>query len=149
MSVPPARLIVCERTGRWTVALRRELAEMGVRIRETRSLAECWDVLGESPCSFAVLELTVAGVDDLLGRMARLGWDFPLARVAVVADRDLADYQWLAREAGAVHFVCSRRQLGPLAQLACRHLARAPVVPQGLAQRIWATLPWGHQATDE
>lgn len=54
----PARLIVCERTGRWAVALRRELAGSGVRVHESRSIAECWQGLAESPAGFAVVELT-------------------------------------------------------------------------------------------
>ena len=60
----PARLIVCERTGRWAVALRRELADAGVRVWETRTLADCWNELAESPASFVVLELggDVAGL---------------------------------------------------------------------------------------
>jgi len=138
-----ARLIVCERRGRWAVGLRRELAGAGVRVYETRSLAECWEVLAEAPAGFTVVELSNATVEDLLRRMARLGRDFPLARVAVVAGRSLADYEWLMREAGAVHFTCSPRQLGPLARLACRHLHQAPAPQQTLTQRIWTSLPWG------
>ncbi len=138
----PARLIVCERTGRWAVGLRRELAAAEVRVYETRSLAECWEELAEAPAGFVVLELTAATADDLLRRMARLEGEFPLAAAAVVADRSLAGYQWLAREAGAVHFTCSARQLGPMARLARCHLDRAPSLPQSITGRIWASLPW-------
>lgn len=138
----PARLIVCERSGRWAVALRRELADAGVRISETRTLADCWSELVESPASFVVLELG-GDVAGLLGRMASQPRDFPRARLAVVADRSLAGYQWLMREAGAVHFLCSSRQVGSLAQLACRHLAQVPPPLQSLTERIWTSLPWG------
>ena len=142
-----ARLIVCERTGRWAVALRRELPEGADFVQETRSLAECFEALGGDPAgpvaaSFAVIELTAAGVDELLGRMARLQRDFPLARIAVVAPRAMAAYEWLFREAGAVHFTSSPRQLGPLAKAARRHLAGAPVRQQSLAERLWSSLPW-------
>jgi hypothetical protein len=137
-----ARLIVCERTGRWAVALRRELAEAGVPVCETRSLADCWAALAEAPGSFVVAELTTANVVGLLARMARQQRDFPLARLAVVAERRLSLYEWFMREAGAVHFTCSPRQLGPLARLACRHLAQAPAPPQSLNERLWAALPW-------
>ena len=139
------RLLVCERTGQWAGALRRELAASGVEIGETRSLAECWDALAASPASFLVVELTRAGAEDLLGRMVRRERDFPLAQVAVVAARCLADWQWLVREAGAVHFTCSPRQLSVLAELACRHLAGIPAPPQRLTDRIWAGLPWGKE----
>jgi hypothetical protein len=138
-----ARLIVCERSGRWAVALRRELAD--VRVYETRSLVDCFGVLAEAPASFLIVELTGGSAAALLERMARLGRDFPLARMAVVADRSLAGYEWLMREAGAVHFVCSVRQSGPLARLALRHLAQAPAPPRSLTEQIWAGLPWGRQ----
>jgi hypothetical protein len=137
-----ARLIVCERTGHWAVALRRELADAGVRVYETRSIPDCWNMLAESPGSFLVVELTAANVEGLLHRLARRERDFPLARVAVVVDRALADHEWLLREAGAVHFTCSPRRLRPLAELACRHLAQVPAPQQSLAERVWAGLPW-------
>jgi len=145
MTVDKARLIVCERSGRWAVALRRELAEAGVRVWETRSLPECRSLLAESPCSFVILELTSAVAEELLQYMTRLERDFPRTKAAVVAARGLAEHQWLMRESGAVHFTCSPRRLAPLAETACRHLAQAPVAQQSLVERIWASLPWKDQ----
>ena len=139
-----ARLIVCERSGRWAVALRREVAEAGVRVWETRTLADCRNELRENAASFVVLELggNVAGVLRLLARQPR---EFPAARLAVVADRSAANYEWLMREAGAVHFLCSPRRVGLLARLACRHLAQVPPPSRTLTERIWSGLPWGEQ----
>lgn len=139
-----ARLIVCERTGRWAMAIRRELAGAGVRVWETRSLADCWNELAESPASFVVLELGSRPV-ALLRHLARQPREFPLARLAVVADRGLADHEWLMREAGAVCFLSSPRRVGPLAQLACRHLAQVPPPQQSLTERIWTSLPWAER----
>jgi hypothetical protein len=144
-----ARVIVCERTGRWAVALRRELADAGVRVYETRTLADCWQLLAEAPASFAVIELTLAGAEALLCGWTQHGREFPSARMAVVADRSLAGCHWAMREAGAVHFTCSPRGLSPLARLICRHLAQAPAPPQSLPQRIWAGLPWKAAARTE
>ena len=138
----PARLIVCERTGRWAVALRREVDGSDVRVHETRSIAECWQQLAESPAGFVVVELTGSNLSSLLERLARLPRELPLARVAVVADRRLAKYEWLIREAGAVHFTCSPRQLGPLARAAAGHLDQAPSPPKTLVEQIRAGLPW-------
>ncbi len=140
----PARLIVCERTGRWAVALRRELAEAGIRVWETRTPDDCWQELAESPASFVVLELH-GKIPALLRHIARLPREFPQARLAMVADRSMAGYQSIAREAGAVYFVCSPRRTETLAQLACRHLAQVPPPPQNLTERIWASLPWGER----
>lgn len=144
----PARLIVCERTGRWAVALRRELAASGVRVWETRTLDDCFAELAASPASFVVLELG-GDVAELLNCLVRLSREFPAARQAVVADRPLAGYEWLMREAGAVHFVCSPRRVGPLAQLACRRLAQVPPLQQSFTERIWANLPWGENRNEE
>lgn len=138
-----ARLIVCERFGRWAVALRRELPVPGVRLYETRSTAECWAMLARSDASFVVVELTRSGARYLLERMAWLERDFPLARVAVVGERALASYEWLMREAGAVHFTVSPRELRPLACLAVRHLDSVPRPQLSLTKRIWGDLPWG------
>jgi len=139
----PARWIVCEKTGRWATALRQEPEARGTRVWETRSLAECWEMLPRWGASFVVAELTSANVDALLDRLARLPRDHPLCRVVVVADRSLARYEDLVREAGAVWFVVSPRELGPLAATARRHLRLAPSEPRRLAERIWASLPWG------
>lgn len=140
--VRPARLIVCESTGAWAVALRRELASAGFRVHETRSVAQCWELLGRSPASFLVVELTRGSAEALLARLAGLERDYPHARVAVVAARPLQDCEWAIREAGVVHFTTSPRQLAPLAHLAQRHLEMAPKPSRSLTERIWASLPW-------
>jgi PleD family two-component response regulator len=137
-----ARLLVCERTGRWAVALRRELAEAGVRVWETRTLDDCCQELAESPASFVILEVG-GNVVGLLRCLARQRREFPRARMAVVADRRWAGYEGLLREAGATSFLSSPRRIAELAQLACRHLAQVPPPVQSLAERIWAGLPWG------
>ena len=138
-----ARLIVCERGGEWAVGLRRELPVPGVGLHQTRSLSECWEMLGRWPASFLVVELTRSNAEALVGRMTSLDREFPSARVAVVAERELARCEWLMWEAGAVHFTVSPRRLGPLARLAVRHLDATPRPERTLTERIWARLPWG------
>jgi hypothetical protein len=145
----PARWIVCERRGTWAVRMRRELPSGTLRLDETRSLAEAWQRLAQAPASFVVAELTSQNVESLSGRLVRLRWDFPLAQGAVVASRDLAAYEPLMREAGAVMFVDSPRRLAPLVAAACRHLAAAPVFQTTLKEQIWAELPWGQGARGE
>jgi len=114
-----ARLIVCEQRGVWAAWLRRELEPVGVRLTETRLLDDCWQLLAAHPASFLVLELTSGNVGELARRLAWLEHDYPEARAAVVADRRLSLYEWLMREAGAVHFLCSPREVRLLAELAC------------------------------
>jgi len=96
-----------------------------------------------------VAELTRAGADALLGRMAWIERDFPLACVAVVAERSLEAYEDLMREAGAVHFCTSPRQAKTLASLACRHLEQMPKPPRTFSQQVWDSLPWGRGRTNK
>ncbi len=137
-----ARLVVAERTGTWAVALRQASALTDTRVYETRSLAECWQMLPGYPSSFLVLEATPVSIDGVLDYLARIKRQYPLARAAVVADPSLSGHEWLIREAGAVHFLTSRRGAGPLALVARRHLSQIPEPRHGLAERIWAELPW-------
>ncbi len=139
------RLLACERTARWAIALRRELAETGIRVWETRTLGDCGTLLGESPASFIVLELNKKNIEKILGFIRDWQMEFPSFRFAVAADRDLAPYKWFMLEAGAAEFICSIRKIGALARTACRHLARVPPLPQTLTDRIWASLPWSRE----
>ncbi len=141
MQVGSATWIVCERTGRWSVALRRETPP-GPRIHETRSLSDGWEMLRQCPASFFVVELTAGNADALLERLASLARDFPAARVAVVAERSLWGYESLVRELGAVWFTVSPRELAPLVELARRHLQRAPSLRGDIFEQIWNSLPW-------
>jgi hypothetical protein len=139
---PAGRLIVCEAGDRWAAALLRELAAAGVRVYQTRTLADAWEALAAAPASFLAVEVSAGNLRDFLRRMVWFSRDFPAARVAVVAARRLVDGQGLIREAGAIHFVLSPRHLAPLAELAIRHLANLPLPPQTLVERIWTSLPW-------
>ncbi len=138
-----ARLIIAERSGCWAAAMRVELAATGVRLWEAGSRPRLTEVLAEAPASFLVVELTAKNASWLLDALTELPRCGPDARAAVVADRSLADWEWLMREAGAVHFLTSPRKLAPLVDLACRHLAAAPAPRQTLSERIWTSLPWG------
>ena len=142
----PARIVVCESDSSWAVALRREAGSLPVSIHETRSLEECRRLLDEHPASFLVVQLTRAGLEELLGFLARTTRDYPRARVAVVAGRELAAAEWLVREAGAVHFVASPRQLTGLVRTAHRHCEAVPRPRLSLAEEVWAGLPWSREA---
>lgn len=140
-----ARLIVCEASGSWSIGLRGELAETGVRVWECRRLPEAWEALAQTPAAFLIADAAPENIEDLLRRMAWFSRDFPHARIAVVAQRCMTRFEWLLREAGAVHFLTSPRRLAPLAGLVLRHLANVPPPSQTMVEHVWASLPWGRQ----
>ena len=138
-------IVVCERRGIWAAGLRRHLPRQ-LRVCETRTLADCRRELTAAPASLVVVELTesnVAGALDLVVDVVR---SFPWARVVAVAERGWEPYEWLLREAGAIHFITSPRKADMLARLAVRHVARLPVPPTTLVAEIWDSLPWHDSA---
>ena len=135
-------LIFCERSGAWAVALRRHLGDLDVPIRQTRSLAECRQVLEESPGSLLVIEATAANVAEVLSFVPMLAELDGQARAIVVAERRFEAWQWLLHEAGALCFVTSPRRLKPVAELVRRFFASQPQAELDFADRVWSQLPW-------
>ena len=148
--------IICERAGQWALALRQAFdrakapgaeesaagAAEDFRLVETRSADDCLAVLGEEPLAVVVVELCPATCDQALSLVAEVARRFPLAPVIVLAAREMALYEWLARELGAVHFASSPRRLQDVVAIVRRHGRRLPVPEMGTAEAVWATLPW-------
>ncbi len=144
MSKP--RVILCERSGAWAPAVARHLPG-NVGLRETRGLAECAAELAETPTSLLALEVTRQNFAAVLALVTRIGGKFPRARVIILAQRGLDDYEWALREAGAIHFTSSPRRLLGLASLIRRHFAGIPAPPiASLAAQAWDDLPWSDVA---
>ena len=139
-----ARFLVCEKSGAWATALRREPRLSGVRIHQLRSLADCREALVARPACIAALEATPENLDRVLEFITH-SQDLPSARIIVLAARNLAGCQWYLREAGAVHVVLGRRNLELAASVVHRHLEDAPAEPDE-RQRITSRLPWAARA---
>ena len=149
-----APLIFCERTGNWAAAWRLAWQRAGIhfceapadlRCIETRSPVECLERLTDWPAAFVILELTSAACDQTLDLLADIGVRFRPARLAVVCERPMIDYEWLARELGAVHVLASPRELPALCRMVARYAARLPEPSLDWEERIWASLPWAGQ----
>lgn len=136
----PGCSITCERTGRWAVALRRAMPE--IVLRETRTAAECGDELAAAPASVVAIEVSAARLDEAAAFVADLAGRYPSARVVVVAERGLAQYEWLFRELGAAAWTDSPRDLAAVVAIARRHLAEAASPAPGIREQILARLPW-------
>ncbi len=135
-------LIFCERTGSWRAGLLQELQKTPVEQRETRSLAECREVLGLFPASLIVLELTAANLQRALEWLLDVAIEFPQARAVAVAQRGLEPYEWLARELGCLDFCTSPRELKPVAGLIRRYFAALPQPELSFEEEVWSRLPW-------
>ena len=136
------KVIVCERSRKWSAALARHLPAANA-LRQTRSLKEARAELTNTPASLLVLELTAENRWGVLALLSDLAEEFPLARAAVLAEADMKNHEWLMREAGASFFSASLRDAQQLARLAERHLNEVAFPPSDLAAQIWDSLPWG------
>lgn len=149
-----APLIFCERSGEWAAAwrmawrrrLRGAEARVEIHVRETRSPAECLETIEAAPAAFVVLELTAMDCDRTLGLLFEISTRCRSAAVAVACERSMKDYEWLARELGAVQFLVSPRELPMLAGMVARFFERfASQLPRReleFEDRVWAGLPW-------
>ncbi len=117
-------VVICESGGQWAVRLRRELQPERIRLRETRRLVDCQRELEETDAGLVLVEWSAARRAELADFVDRISRRFPRTSVVVLAQRNAAGDERLAREAGAVHFTSSPRALGPVVRLIHRQQVR-------------------------
>lgn len=149
---PEARqgcVVVCERSGRWSAALRRYWSGLPPAteahkpdIIQVPGWPACERVLCWRPASVAVLECDHPPTIELLDWLAVGSRRFPAALFILVGDRLSDEAELLLREAGASAVARSVRCVASSARLAMRHLAQAPPVKIDLREAIWERLPW-------
>ncbi|MBI2823679.1 MAG: hypothetical protein HYX69_03185 [Planctomycetia bacterium] len=118
------------------------MASPSCRLVETRTASDCREALARTPDSLVAIALAPATCDEALALLAAIGDECPAARAVVLADRRMRSYEWLARELGAAHFVCSPRRAAEVVAMLERHAASPPSPARGTAERVWDTLPW-------
>jgi len=142
---PPAdhAVVVMEAAGYWAAALRSLLSDPPVRIVQTRSRPECLETVARLPGCLVVVEIARADIDRGLDLLAELDEHRGSVPAIVAADCECKNYQWLARQLGAVDFVTNTRSLRRVAPIARRHFAAQPPVARSDVERTLAKLPWG------
>lgn len=137
-----ARIIVCEKTGRWAAALRCMPQLASVSICEVRMLNECSARLRESPASVLVIETVGDRVTDLCRWLAEQTDRFADMRCVIVVSSPDRPAEAVLRTAGAHHVVGNVVELNRLAHWITRHIAQAPSHRASVRQWTWARLPW-------
>jgi hypothetical protein len=146
--MPTARLIVCERTGRWAAALVRELGSGGPQVVQVRSLAQCEAELTARAAAVAAVEVTPANLQAAVALFLRARV-IPQVRLVALLAAELAGAEVLLREAGACDVLTSLLQAPGLARLAGRHcrMASSPTQPADMPMgefhaSLAERLPW-------
>jgi hypothetical protein len=147
-TITDMHLIICERTDQWATVIIPWLPSR-VSCIETRSLDEIWKLLVNAPAAVVALELTDGRQEELLTALRRLDVEFPQAVAIVLAERTLAHWEILLREAGAVQFVNSLRAVDQVIQIVAQRAALSPPLAQATnnqsvswEEQMFATLPW-------
>jgi hypothetical protein len=138
-------LIVCERTGRWAVALKRALGDE-LKLIETRSLPACAAELSRDPSTVVAVEVTSLNLEAVLASLAAWQRYFPRSRAIALGDESLTVADHLLREAGAALVLHSTREVARAAKLVQCHAARIPAPDLPLEQAIHKRLPWAGRA---
>jgi hypothetical protein len=144
--MPTASLILCEKSGRWALALRSALRG-SVRLVETRALLQCYEALGAAPTSLVALAITDKNLSQALDLSARMNQHFPAARLLALLETELESAEPLLREAGFGDVFHSPQQAPAIALLALRHIALSPAEDRPLRELVAARLPWQAWAT--
>ncbi len=137
-----ARLIICEKSGRWQAALRRAAGSRQLAISEVRSHEQTERELADHPAAMVAIEIGSESLARVSSYLANWRTCFPGARFLLLAEPELAPLDSALRDAGAVHILYSSRELAAAVRLIRRHLARAPRPAMTLEESIWARLPW-------
>jgi|GEM_PF-852607 len=145
--IGPPRLILCTESGVWAVAMQRANPNIRRYWKRYSGWSAAWEAFQARPGSFLVVELRPDNLPEILGALWWMERWAPEGRMALVADRRWADLEWMFRQAGLVHFTTSPRQMGPLVQMALRHLRRSHRPPTSLTERIWRRIPWPKAAS--
>jgi hypothetical protein len=135
------RLIVCERTTRWAIALRAALAGPP-RLVETRSLSQCAAELAQSPASLAAVETTGANLGLVLELLDHMSQRFPRARAVALIEPELLPAAVLLREAQAIDVLAWAHEAPRVARLARRQFDLAPRRQLGLHELVAQRMPW-------
>lgn len=135
----------------WATALVRHLPRE-VRVSQSRGLAECTAELAKAPTSLVAIELSRQNLSAALAFLTGLSVKFTLARAIVLIDYELAECtaaecEALAREAGALYFATSPRELAGVGRTVLNHLAGLPATRGSFADHVWDALPWADAAT--
>jgi len=136
------RLIVCERTNQWAVALRWALSGSGIRVYETRRWTDCWQELASSPSTLLALELRRTNLAEIVRGLVESHRCYPQSGAVVLARRELRDCEWILREAGALQVIFSPRDLSSVVRLA-HHFCEQPSPPAASFHAwVWDRMPW-------
>jgi hypothetical protein len=137
-----AGLVVLASPATWGRWWRRELSQPWP-LCEVQTHDQAWRQLQAWPHGALALELWPQSAPQTVQLLARLALQRPHVLCLAHLAPELADWELLLREAGAVDVLCSPRRMRSAAALVDRHLARAPSPPRSLSEQIRAKLPWG------
>jgi len=139
-------VIVCERSGIWAAALRRELRS-SAGVCETRSWAACEREIQARGAALVALEVSPESVESACARLAGLTQRLPHTRVILLADRGLKHAEWILREAGAVGVVYALSDLPRLQPVLRRFREQLPNATPSFHDLIQSRLPWRQHAS--
>ena len=142
-----ARLILSERQGDWATALVRLDRDISPFLCQTRSLQQMQEALEISPRSLLGIELTKTNFDAVLDTLVRLPRSYPEAIAVILTNRHLRGYEWVLRQAGAIDFLVSNRDLRSLIKTTRQHIELTSVDSPAPLPNIWQRLPWQSRST--
>ncbi|MFO0913422.1 MAG: hypothetical protein U0795_10725 [Pirellulales bacterium] len=115
-------MIVWERGGRWAAWSRLVMGELGERLIEARTLADCWQAFVAQPAQGVLIEFRPERWQTQMEAVHRLAtWGPGPKCLIAVGGPEIAVAKRSLIEAGVIHVATSPRELPLVAELMMRH----------------------------
>lgn len=115
-------MIVWERGGRWAAWSRLVIADLGERLIEARTLADCWQAYVAQPAQGVLIEFRPERWQAQMEAVHRLAtWGPGPKCLIAVGGPEIAVAKAQLIEAGVIHVATSPRELPLVAELLTRH----------------------------
>lgn len=141
MSAKSPAIVVYERTGVWTPAVRFAALQQGVRVIETRQIDAALKIALERPMCVIGWEVTAdsqRAMVDALDAAAKIPTCYSL--ILINRDPQVNELAW--RQLGAVHVIKSPRNCEAILRIAKKAFVGVTAPSGNIEDRILAQLPW-------
>jgi hypothetical protein len=146
---PPAPIEILADDGRWRIALERfRLPGADWTLRSHPDWNALMQVIGASPCSFSIVEVTIPAIGVWTRRLAGIQRLGPAHRVAVVGTRHLVTWSSVLAEAGAICGAWSVDECRYMARCIGKYATARPPRERPIREMIFERLPWAVAATE-
>ncbi len=147
--MPAARIILCEETARWGLALRSLFTNGECHVVAAANVATAFSEVRQGPQAVLAVEVVEANAEQCLRELSTIRRSKEKCCVIVLlseslADGDVAPGLAMWYEAGATAVVAAPHRTYTVYRLVHRHLETYKNPPTTFREDVWQRMPWSN-----